>query len=63
MVGLIHAVFPKTKLIRLGRNPIDTGISIYGTHFGGGPDFAYKRENVVFQDRAYLRSMEHLPRV
>jgi len=59
MLGLIHIVFPKAKVIHIRRNPVDTCLSIYCTHFGAGPSFAYNQENIVFHYREYLRIMEH----
>jgi len=63
LLGLINIVFPKAKIIHIRRNPLDTCLSIYSTHFGGGPNFAYKQENIVFHYREYLRLMEHWRRV
>lgn len=63
LLGLINIVFPKAKIIHIRRNPVDTCLSIYCTHFGGGPNFAYKKENIVFHYREYLRLMEHWRKV
>lgn len=63
LLGLINVVFPKAKIIHIRRNPVDTCLSIYSTHFGGGPNFAYKQENIVFHYREYLRLMEHWRKV
>ena len=63
LLGLIHTVFPKAKIIHIRRNPLDTCLSIYTTHFGGGPNFAYKQDNIVFHYREYLRLMEHWRKV
>jgi tetratricopeptide (TPR) repeat protein len=63
MLGLIHIVFPKAKFIHLRRNPIDTCLSIYTTHFGGGPNFAYDKDNIMFHYREYIRLMEHWRKV
>lgn len=62
-IGHIHATFPNAKIIHIRRNPIDTCLSIYATHFGGGPHFAYKKEHIVFYYQQYLRLMEHWRRV
>lgn len=58
-LGLIHGAFPKAKILHIRRNPVDTCLSIYMTHFGGGPNFAYKQENIVCHYREYLSLMEH----
>lgn len=59
MVGLIRTVYPKARFIHMRRNPMDTCLSIYTTHFGGGPNFAYNQENTAFVYRQYLRMMDH----
>lgn len=58
-LGAIHVTFPAAKIIHIRRNPVDTCLSIYATHFGSGPNFAYKKENIVFYYREYMRLMEH----
>jgi len=58
-LGIIHACFPKAKFLHIRRNPVDTCLSIYMTHFGGGPHFAYKQENIVGHYREYLRLAAH----
>ncbi len=58
-LGLIHSCFPKAKILHIRRNAVDTCLSIYMTHFGGGPSFAYKQENIASYSREYLRQMEH----
>jgi len=63
MLGLIHTVFPKAKIVHIRRNAVDTCLSIYCTHFGGGPNFAYKQENIIFHYQEYLRLMEHWRKV
>jgi len=58
-LGLIHTAFPKAKIIHIRRDPIDTCLSIYMTHFSGGPNFAYNQENIACYYRVYLGLMEH----
>jgi hypothetical protein len=58
-LGLIHATFPRAKIIHIRRNPIDTCLSIYATHFGSGPNFAYRKDNIVAFYRRYLRIMDN----
>ncbi|HEY3783115.1 MAG TPA: sulfotransferase [Fimbriimonadaceae bacterium] len=58
-LGLVHAAFPKAKILHIRRNPVDTCLSIYTTHYGPGPNFAYKQENIVSFYRGYLHIMEH----
>jgi len=58
-LGLIHTVFPNSKILHIRRDPIDTCLSIYMTFFAGGPNFAYNRQNIVAFYRSYLRHMEH----
>ncbi len=63
LLGLINIVFPRAKIVHIRRNAIDTCLSIYCTHFGGGPNFAYKKENIMFHYREYLRLMAHWRKV
>ncbi len=58
-LGLIYAAFPDARILHIRRNPLDTCLSIYTTHFSGGPNFAYKQENIVGYYLQYLRFMEH----
>lgn len=63
MLGLIHAIFPKARIIHCRRDPIDTCVSIYCTAFHPLPDFAYDRESIVAYYKQYLRLMAHWRRV
>jgi tetratricopeptide (TPR) repeat protein len=58
-LGLIHAAFPKARIVHVRRNPVDTCLSIYTTAFNGGPNFAYSRENIVDYYLGYVGLMEH----
>ena len=58
-LGLIHSVLPNAKILHIRRNPLDTCLSIYSTHLGLGPRFAYDKGNIVFNYREYLRLLEH----
>ncbi len=58
-LGLIHAAFPRAKFVHVKRNPLDTCLSIYTTHFGAGPPFAYNKRNIVDHYRHYLSTMEY----
>jgi hypothetical protein len=59
MLGLIHAVFPKARIIHVMRHPADNCISIYNTPYSVSPDFGHDRDNIVFAYRQYQRLMEH----
>jgi len=58
-LGLIHTVFPAARIVHCRRNPIDTCLSIYFTHFGVAKDFAYDRKNIVSFYEQYDRLMAH----
>jgi tetratricopeptide (TPR) repeat protein len=58
-LGLILTVFPNAKVVHMRRNPIDTCLSIYMTHFGVGPSFAYSKRNIVDHYRHYLATIDH----
>ncbi|CAN5438069.1 tetratricopeptide repeat protein [soil metagenome] len=59
ILGLIHCVLPKAKIIHIKRNPIDTCLSIYTTpnraRLGWGGD----KDNIAFNYRQYLALMAH----
>ncbi|HLG88960.1 MAG TPA: tetratricopeptide repeat protein [Alphaproteobacteria bacterium] len=61
--GLIHATFPNARIIHCRRNPPDTCLSIYFTHFNMGHEFTYSREDIAFFYRQYARLMAHWRRV
>jgi len=58
-LGLIHAIFPKAKIIHVKRHPVDTCLSIYTTPYTVSPDFAHEKGNIVFAYQLYLRLMAH----
>jgi tetratricopeptide (TPR) repeat protein len=57
--GLVHALFPRARFVHCRRNPVDTCLSIYTTHFSSHWGFASDRGDLVFYYRQYLRLMEH----
>lgn len=58
-LGLIHRVIPNARFIHVRRHPVDTCLSIYTTYFGKGPEFAYKKANIVAYYRQYLEIMNY----
>jgi hypothetical protein len=58
-LGLIRSIFPAARIVHCRRNPIDTCLSIYFTHFGIAKDFAYDRKNIVAFYEQYDRLMVH----
>jgi tetratricopeptide (TPR) repeat protein len=58
-LGLISVALPKSKIIHIRRNPLDTCVSIYTTFFAGGPNFTYNQANTVAYYRAYLDLMDY----
>ena len=58
-VGLLHAAFPRARVIHCRRNPMDTCLSIYFTNFAKRMDFAFDREWIVDYYEQYARLMEH----
>ena len=59
LLGLMHAVFPRARIIHCRRNPLDTCLSIYFTPFENLPDFAGDRESIAFYYEQYARLMAH----
>jgi tetratricopeptide (TPR) repeat protein len=58
-LGLIHAAFPKARIIHLRRNRIDTCLSIYFQHFQNTHFFANDLEDLGHYYAEYLRVMDH----
>jgi hypothetical protein len=58
-VSLIHAVFPRARIIHCRRHPVDTCLSIYFQNFGRRIDFAYSRDDLLACYRQYQKLMEH----
>jgi tetratricopeptide (TPR) repeat protein len=56
-VGLVHTLLPNARVVHCRRNPVDTCLSIYSTHFRGG--FASSRGDLVAYYRQYRRLMDH----
>jgi hypothetical protein len=61
--GLIHLALPHARIIHVGRNPLDTCLSIFATNFGDPLAFAYDLGELGRYYRAYERLMEHWRRV
>jgi len=48
VAGLIHSVFPDSKIIHLRRNQVDTALSIWMTHIQTFAPFMADRANIAF---------------
>jgi len=59
VLGPILGALPNAKVIHVRRNPIDNCLSIYTTAFNYPPDFAQRKEDIVFWYRQYERLMAH----
>jgi hypothetical protein len=57
--GLIHAVFPRARIIHVTRNPIDTCLSIYFQHFYGVGPYAKDLVSLAHYYGEYARLMAH----
>jgi tetratricopeptide (TPR) repeat protein len=62
-LGLVHGLFPNARIIHCRRNPVDTALSIYFTHFARTHEFANSRNGIVLYYREYQRLMAHWRRV
>jgi hypothetical protein len=58
-LGLIHAVFPRARIIHCRRHPVDTCLSIYFQDFARKMDFAYDRNDLVAAYRQYVKLLAH----
>jgi tetratricopeptide (TPR) repeat protein len=59
LLGLIHSVFPRARIIHCRRHPVDTCLSIYFQDFASRMDFAYDRGDLVYCYRHYHELMAH----
>jgi tetratricopeptide (TPR) repeat protein len=57
--GLIHAVFPRARIIHLRRHPIDTCLSIYFQNFLNAAAFCNDLEYLAHYYREYVRITDH----
>jgi tetratricopeptide (TPR) repeat protein len=57
--GLIHAAFPKARIIHMQRHPIDTCLSIYFQNFFNIGPYANDFDNLAHYYRQYLRITDH----
>ena len=62
-IGRIRLALPHAPIIHCRRNPVDTCLSIFFTHFMTGHEYAWDRGDIVFAYRQYERLMEHWRRV
>ncbi|MFT5448193.1 MAG: tetratricopeptide (TPR) repeat protein [Gammaproteobacteria bacterium] len=58
-LGLIAAIFPHAKFIHVRREPMDTCLSIYNTHFSRELGFAYDLHEIGRFYKDYERLMAH----
>jgi len=57
--GLIHAAFPRAKIIHMQRHPIDTCLSIYFQNFFNMDPYANDLENLAHYYGEYVRITDH----
>jgi tetratricopeptide (TPR) repeat protein len=53
--GVIHAVFPRARIIHMQRHPLDTCVSIYFQNFYNVSPYANDLQNLAHYYREYLR--------
>jgi len=58
-LGLIHAVFPRARILHMRRDPIDTCLSIYFQHFESSLSYANDLDDLAHFYRQYHRLMRH----
>lgn len=62
-IGMIRQLMPNARFIHCRRDPVDTCLSIYFTHFLKPRDFMSDRGDLAFYYREYARLMTHWRRV
>ena len=58
-VGLIHATFPRARIIHVRRHPIDTCLSIYFQYFSHLHPYANDFDNLAHYYSEYVRITDH----
>jgi len=59
LLGLIHLLFPKARIVHCVRDPRDICVSIFTTAFENPPDFTSDWNSIVFYYRQYARLMQY----
>lgn len=57
--GLIHAVFPRARILHMQRHPLDTCLSIYFQNFFRQQPYACDLDDLVHYYREYVRITNH----
>jgi len=57
--GVIHAAFPRARIIHMQRHPLDTCVSVYFQNFFNVSPYANDLENLAHYYGEYLRIMDH----
>lgn len=58
-VGVIHQLFPDSKIINISRNPIDNCISIYFQYFNNTHRYATNLSNIAHHYAGYRTLLKH----
>jgi tetratricopeptide (TPR) repeat protein len=58
-LGLIHAVFPRARILHVQRHPLDTCLSIYFQNFNASHSYANDLADLAHYYREYHRLMAH----
>jgi tetratricopeptide (TPR) repeat protein len=59
MVGLIHAILPKARIIHSRRHPVETCLSCYRIHFAEGQQWSYNLRELGRYYKRYWTLMKH----
>lgn len=59
IIGLIRTLFPMARIIHCVRDPLDTCLSCYVTHFDGGHPYTYDLQELGEYYRMYRSLMTH----
>ena len=62
-LGLIHAIFPRARIIHMRRHPIDTCLSIYFQNFFSLGHYQNDLDSLVHYYGEYARTMQHWRRL
>ncbi|MGA8146136.1 MAG: tetratricopeptide repeat protein [Gallionellaceae bacterium] len=63
LLGLIHLIFPRAKIIHVRRNPVDTCLSVYFQNLSSSHSYGTDLDDLAYYYRQYDRMMQHWRRV
>jgi hypothetical protein len=58
-IGMIHLMFPRATILRVARDPMDTGLACWRQLFASGNETLYDLAEIGAEQRRYQAMMDH----